>query len=154
MKQEERSPLGFYTIGIAALFLAGFFLLVVFGAQSDRNTVSGQNDNMRSRALLSYFSTTVKGYDTAGAVSVRDSDYGQVLVIEDGGSGYGLRIYQYQGSLVEDYASLASALSPEEAQVIGETATFALRFQRDDLLSIETDVGNVLLHLRSEGGGT
>ena len=109
---------------------------------------------MRSRALLSYFSTTVKGYDTAGAVSVRDSDYGQVLVIEDGGSGYGLRIYQYQGSLVEDYASLASALSPEEAQVIGETATFALCFQRDDLLSSETDVGNVLRHLRSEGDGT
>ena len=53
MKEDNRSPLGLYTIGIAALFLAGFFLLVVFGAQSYRNTVAGQNGNMRSRALLS-----------------------------------------------------------------------------------------------------
>ena len=46
MKKEHRSPIGLYTIGVAALFLAGFFLLVVFGAQSYRNTVAGQNGNM------------------------------------------------------------------------------------------------------------
>ena len=72
MKREGSSPLGLYTIGIAALFLAGFFLLVVFGAGSYRNTVSAQNDNMASRALLSYLSTTVKGHDSAGAVRVEE----------------------------------------------------------------------------------
>ena len=52
VKKEGSSPLGF-SIGIVALFLAGFILLVVFGAQSYRDTVSGQNDNMilRSKGL-------------------------------------------------------------------------------------------------------
>lgn len=100
MKEERQSPLGVYTIGIAALFLAGFFLLVVFGAQCYRNTVAEQNENMHSRALLSYLSTTVKGYDSAASVRIQDSEYGQVLVISEAGSGYALRIYRYEGNLV------------------------------------------------------
>ena len=72
MRKERHFSLGFYTIGVAALFLAGFFLLVVFGAQSYRNTVKGQNGNMQSRALQSYLSTTVKAYDAADAVSLTE----------------------------------------------------------------------------------
>ncbi len=152
MKRENSSPLGLYTVGIAALFLAGFFLLVVFGAQSYRSTVSGQNRNMHSRALLSYLSTTVKASDSAGAVSVLDHpEYGQVLCLEDGDSGYALRIYRHDGMLLEDYAEDIAELRPEDAQRIGETATFAV--SRDGgLLKLETDAGTVRLHLRSEGG--
>ena len=80
MRKEHHSSIGLFTIGITALFLAGFFLLVVFGAQSYRNTVAGQNGNMQSRALLSYLSTTVKGYDAADAVLLtEDPEVGQVL---------------------------------------------------------------------------
>ena len=154
MKEENRSPLGLYTIGIAALFLAGFFLLVVFGAQSYRNTVAGQNGNMRSRALLSYFSTTVKGYDASGAVTLRDDpDVGRVLVLADGDSGYALRIYRQDGAILEDYAALDAQLRPEEAQRIGETERFEAELTSGDQLRITTDAGSVLLHLRSGEGG-
>ena len=79
MRKEHHSRIGLFTIGITALFLAGFFLLVVFGAQSYRNTVAGQNGNMQSRALLSYLSTTVKGYDAADAILVTEEpEVGQV----------------------------------------------------------------------------
>ena len=40
MNTSRSSPLGLYVIGIAALFLAGFLMLVIFGAQTYRNTVS------------------------------------------------------------------------------------------------------------------
>ena len=93
MKRDGHAGLGLYTIGIAALFLAGFLLLVVFGAQSYRNTVDGQNRNMHSRALLSYLSTTVKAYDAGGALRIdEDKEVGKVLVLSEGGSGYALRI--------------------------------------------------------------
>lgn len=153
MKQSERSPLGFYTIGIAALFLAGFFLLVLFGAQTYRNAVRSQNDNYQTRSLLSYLSTCVRANDTAGGVQVRDSEFGQVLVVADGDSGYALRIYRYQGNLVEDFAALDAALSPENAQVIGETEIFEISSLTDGLLSVTTDAGRVLLGLRCEEGG-
>ena len=121
MRKERHFSLGFYTIGVAALFLAGFFLLVVFGAQSYRNTVKGQNGNMQSRALLSYLSTTVKAYDAADAVSLTEEpEVGQVLALADGSSGYALRIYRKDGMLLEDYADRSlwkngDALRPEDA---------------------------------------
>ena len=150
MKEQKSSPLGLYTIGIAALFLAGFFLLVVFGAQSYRNTVAGQNDNMHSRALLSYLSTTVKAYDAADAVSLpEDPELGRVLVLADGNSGYALRIYHRDGMLLEDYAAVDAALRPEEAQTLGETSHFDAAKLPGNLLRLETDAGSVLVHLRS-----
>lgn len=152
MRQSERSPLGLVTIGIAALFLAGFFLLVVLGAQSYRNTVAGQNENMHSRALLSYIATCVKANDSRGAVSVEESEYGPVLRVLDGSSGYALRIYRKDGILLEDYAPGATPLRPEDAQSIGPAERFDPSLQGNGILTVETDAGRVLLHLRSEEG--
>ena len=152
MRKEKGSPIGLFTIGIAALFLAGFFLLVVFGAQSYLGTVNRQNGNMRSRALLSYLSTTVKAYDAAEAVSLdEDPELGRVLVLKDGGSGYALRIYHRDGVLLEDYAAVSAELRPEEAQRLGETERFEAEHLPDGLLRLETDAGSALLHLRCGG---
>jgi len=153
VKNRERSPLAFYTIGIAALFLAGFFLLVVFGAQTYRNTVAGQTGNNQTRGLISYLSTCVKGGDTAGGVYVEETLYGQVLVIADGDSGYGLRIYQNEGNLLEDYAALDAPLAVDHAQVIGQTSVFEIQGDPSELLMVTTDAGKVLLHTRSGEGG-
>lgn len=151
MNKTDRSPLGLYMIGIAALFLAGFFLLVVFGAQSYRNAVSGQTGNMHTRALLSYLSTCVKANDEADGVSVTESEDGQVLVVADGTTGYALRIYRHDGALLEDYAKIDAPLAPDAAQVIGATEVFEAELE-DDLLYVTTDAGHVMLRLRSEGG--
>ena len=150
MKKENRSPIGLYTIGIAALFLAGFFLLVVFGAQSYRNTVAIQNGNMKTRALLSWLSTEAKANDTENAVTLmEDDEVGQVLVLADGSSGYALRIYRKDGMLLEDYAAADAPLRPEEAQSIGETARFEAKLLPGRVLKLTTDAGSALLHLRS-----
>ena len=154
MRKERHFSLGFYTVGVAALFLAGFFLLVVFGAQSYRNTVKGQNGNMQSRALLSYLSTAVKAYDAADAVSLTEEpEVGQVLALADGSSGYALRIYRKDGMLLEDYASADAALNPEEAQRLGMTERFEAEKLPGNLLKLRTDAGSVLLHLRSGRDG-
>lgn len=150
MKRSSRSYLGIYTTGVAALFLAGFFLLVVFGAQSYRRTVSSQTENNRDRALLSYFETCISGNDTRGAVHLRDSEYGQVLEISDGSAGYGLRIYAFEGKLYETYALLGSALTPGSDIAIGDTELFQAEFLREDLLQVTTDAGSTLIRLRSE----
>ena len=153
MRQTDKSPLGFYTIGIAALFLAGFFLLVVFGAKSYRDTADGQSHNMQSRALLSYLATSVKTNDNRGAVSVEDTAEGTVLVISDGDTGFALRIYCHEGFLVEDYAAQSSPLRPKNGQKIGQTAQFSVETLPGGVLRMTTAAGQVLLHLRSEEGG-
>ena len=159
MNKKGSSPFGHYMIGIAALFLAGFFLLVVFGAQSYRDTVSGQQDSMSARALSAYLATILKDNDRAGAVTVReDTSVGQVLIIGDedlshaeSARVYAQRIYLSDGALVEDYALLDAPLSPDEAQVIGETDTFLVS-KEGGRLTIRTDAGQITVFLRSEGG--
>ncbi len=139
-------------IGIAALFLAGFFLLVVFGAQSYRGTVAARSGNMDSRALTAYLSTVAKANDREGAVTLRrDPAYGDVLVIADGDSGYATHLFRADGMLMEDYCPLGDALSPERAQPIAETDRFAIS-SGGGLLIVDTDAGRVLIHQRSGEG--
>lgn len=144
MKQQEKSPLGLYTIGIAALFLGGFMLLVVFGAITYQNTVSYQETNNRTRALLSYFVTSVQ---SNGKVTVKEGDNGQELVIADGNTGYGMHIYQYEGNLLEEYKEIHADLNPVNANVIGKTGLFQIEKIEDDALRIYTDAGNIIIHI-------
>ena len=152
MKRSFRPFPGLYAIGVAALFLAGFFLLVVFGAQTYRKTVAVQAENNKNRALLSYFATCISANDCNGAVSVRDSGYGPVLSIPDGNSGYGLQIYCQDGKLMETYTRRTMDPDPENDTVIGQTQVFRAELLQDDLLRITTDAGSTLIRMRSEGG--
>jgi len=153
MQQRERSPLGGYMIGIAALFLAGFLLLVIFGAGIYRHISAGQRENYTTRSLASYISTCVKANDTAGGVRKESSPYGDVLVVTEGSTGYAFRIYRYEGELVEDFARAEAPLAPESAQVIGATELYTVEYAAEDLLAVTTDAGRTMIHLRSQGGG-
>ncbi len=153
MKRNGNSPLGLYTLGIAALFLAGFLLLVTFGARTYRDAAAAQAENNRVRAMLSYLSACVKSSDSAGRVRVEDGEDGPVLVVGDG-SGYALHIYRYGGNLVENYSAEDGALRPDWANVIGPTEVFRVEKPAEGLLRVTTDAGDVLLRLRSgEGQG-
>lgn len=148
MKKSGSSPVGFYTMGVACLFLAVFFLIVIFGARTYRSIVTGQAGNNETRALLSYLATCMKANDTEGAVDVYEEDGVTVLSIADGSSGYGLRIYQHQNTLLEEYGRLGEALDPGSAQVIGETAVFRVEEVAGHTYAVTTDEGMVLFHAR------
>ncbi len=141
---------GIYTMAVAGIFLAGFFLMVIFGAQTYGSIVAEQTENNQERALLSYISTCVRMNDTEGAVSIAKEAGEPVLVIGDGESGYALRIYRYGDCLVEDYGQVDGELSPDMAQVIGETSIFQVEELGNDIYAVTTDAGRVLFGLRSK----
>ncbi|MBQ6465832.1 MAG: DUF4860 domain-containing protein [Oscillospiraceae bacterium] len=149
MKQKRTNPILPFALGVMALFLAGFLLLVVFGARSYRDVVDSQYDNMDDRGLTAYLAASVKANDSRGAVSVRDSEYGTVLVVTDRESGYALRFYRYEGQLVEDFARAEQPLAPEEAQAIAPTESFRASLSPEGFLELSTDAGRTLLSLRS-----
>jgi hypothetical protein len=151
-KDKKTSPLGLYSIGIAALFLIGFFLLVVFGAQNYRNAVSAQHANDDSRVLLSYVSTCLKSCDGTDCVEIRQGDGSSVLVIADGDTGFASHLYLLDGHLVEEYSETGAPLDPENAEVIGETGVFLVEEVQDGLLAVTTDAGRSYVYVRSEGG--
>ena len=154
MKKSRSSPLGLYVIGIAALFLAGLLMLVIFGAQTYQDTVRVQNDNNRFRASLSYITATVRAYDGAGAVSITDMVLNdgtgtQVLTLLDGDTGFAQRIYCSDGKLMEEYARAGAALQPDAGNAVGETTTFEADID-GSILRVRTDEGEVLIHLRAQ----
>lgn len=149
MKRSSGNPLSLYTLGIVTLFLAGFLLLVIFGARSYQNTLSDQNEKIQSRTLLAYLSTTIRAHDEAESISVSNQEDRTVLTLSDGTTGYEFRIYQRDGKLLEEYTSKESPLNAEQAQLIGETEVFQITFEQPDQMIIETDEGRVNLHLRS-----
>ena len=153
MKHRDSSPVGYYMIGIMALFMAGFLIMVVIGADSYQRTAGGQNGNMKTRAVLSYLVTCAKSNDTAGAFRVENQEGRQVLVMKDADTGYDLRIYLHEGKLVEDFAKAGSALRPEDASEIAATDTFEITELPGRVLSVRTDEGKVLLHMRSREVG-
>ena len=152
MKKRSSSPIGLYTMGIAALFFAGFLSLVLFGAETYKDAAGRQLENDAARALVSYLPTCVRGNDRAGCITTADSEYGQVLEIADG-YGYAIYIYKHDGQLLEEYRARGIDselyLDPEAANVIGKTDIFTVETASENTLRITTSAGNVLVHLRS-----
>ena len=208
MRHHNRSLLGMYTIGIAALFLVGFLLLVVFGAGSYRGTVDAREQHSQQRALLSYIATSVQqtelghvhveslsapagnsgaaATDTAGTTGNTDNTAtdaagttgntdnteadidndgvnaedqhagsgtaaGQMLVLDDGDTGFVTRIYLADGQLIEEYRNASTKPDPTQGRVIGTTSTFAIDAVADGLLRVKTDEGQILVYI-GEGG--
>ena len=148
LKHGGKIPILLLSVGLASLCLLVFLLLVTFGARSYRNVVDSQYDNMDGRALGAYLAASIKANDSAGALRVDHSEYGNVLVVTDAESGYALRYYLYNGQLAEDLARIGSPLDPEDAQMIGPTGTFSVEYV-EGLLTVTTDAGRTLLYSRS-----
>ena len=148
MQQSGKNPILLLSVGVVALFLTGFLLLVAFGANSYRDVVDSQYGNMDERALTAYLAASIKANDSLGAVTVSDSEYGQVLTVTDEASGYALRYYRCDGRLVEDFARADAPLAPGEAQPIAVTERFAVERGEDGWLAVTTDGGRTLLQLR------
>ncbi len=146
MKRSGSNTSQYLSVGVAALFLTGFLLLVVFGARSYRGIVESQYGNMDGRSLTAYIVSSVKANDTRGAVGVEESEYGQVLTVTDGDSGYAMRYYRYNGQLVEDFARAGAPLAPGDSQAIAPTDVFTVESD-GGLLIVTTDAGRTLLYL-------
>lgn len=154
--REKTSPLGYYTIGIAALFLLGFLLLIVFGAQVYQATVTNQDQNNQTRALRSYLVTCVRSAaaedvelrDEAGTEGVES----EILVIRDSGTDYGLQIFLHDGQLKEVYGRLDQAPDPETAQSIAATPAFDVEQISEEVFAVTTGAGRTLLHVGGAAG--
>ena len=152
--REKTSPLGYYTIGIAALFLLGFLLLIIFGAQVYQDTVANQDQNDTTRALRSYLVTCTRSA-SADDVELKDGGAdidGQILVIRDSGTDYGLQVFLQDGQLMEVYGRLGEDPDPASAQPIAATQVFEVEQIAEGAFAVTTDEGRTLLHVRAAAG--
>ena len=150
MKPNETKRSGFSTVIVTVFFLACFLAMILFGTSVYRDIAGGHKDNTRRRSVLSYLLTVSRMNESD--IHVGDGKYGTMLVIEDGDTGYVMRIYQYEGQLVEDYGKPDGPLYPDAADRIAETDRFEITEVKEDLLHIHTSEGSVFLHTGGKGG--
>lgn len=148
-KNRDGSIQEYYTLGITALFLLGFLLLVTFGAKIYQNSVGYQNHNNETRSLLSYLLTSAKA-NVNGDITVQHNADGDVLVIPDGDTGFATYITQDEGWLKEVYAPEGRPFSMTAANQIGRTGLFEIE-EKGDVIYIRTDEGRVVIHAAPRG---
>lgn len=142
----------FYTMGIIILFIGGFLALTVFGATSYRNMMLSNKANDSKRRILAYLNTSLT-QERCRSVRIDRGSEGDILVIEDGDTGYADRIYVHEGKLVEDYGESQGPLIPEDAIAIGDTSSFDARISDDGIIYISTDAGLVRVALYGREAG-
>ena len=134
---------------MTAVFMVGFLLLVIFGTGIYRNITNTREEANLSRTLSSYLHTASKMNEVGIEIDTIEGQ--KVLVIADGDTGFGNRIYLNEGYLVEDYGMLGDGLNRNSALKIAETSIFELEEISDTLIRATTDDGDVFL-TRMKGG--
>lgn len=96
----------------------------------------------------------VRFADSAYAVAVGEGPEGPALVLSEGGtnSAHETRLYQYRGKLMEEYATVGSAYTPERATPLMDNMRFQFSYE-DGLLTVITDAGETKVALHSAIGG-
>ena len=123
-------------------------ILVVFGAVSYGRSVDIRDANNNKRAVLSYVTTAIRS-SAADDVFLTERDGIEILVIDDGNSGFERQIYLHNGKIKESYLRSGSSPKPDDAITIGETSVFDMEFIKEDLLEIRTDIGTSYVHVMS-----
>lgn len=150
MKKSRNNFSELSIIGITAFFLGCFFLLIIFGTGIYADIVDSQSANIYERSLSSYL-LTVSKMSESKIIYEDNSEVGQMLLIEDEDTGYGNRIYLYDGYLVEDYGQIGGKLFPKNAIKIAENNTFIIEKISERLLKITTDSGDVYISVKING---
>ena len=150
MRKSRKNLSELSIIGITAFFLGCFFLLIIFGTGIYASIVDSQSANNYERSLSSYL-LTVSKMSESKITCKNDTEVGPMLLIEDEDTGYGNRIYLYDGYLVEDYGQISGKLFPKSAIRIAENSTFIIEKVSDRLFKITTDSGDVYISLKNNG---
>ncbi|MCI2046793.1 MAG: DUF4860 domain-containing protein [Faecalibacterium sp.] len=147
MKQNHRlwSALALYMMMAAALLM-----VALLGARLYRSVTDAQQENDRMRATLAYVQSRVAAADAADGVVLADGPEGKALQLATTDSQYVVRIYLYQGNLVEETALVGSSFAPSSAQTIAACTNFDVTFAQGGVLAVTADGRTAYAAVRSK----
>lgn len=144
-----------FTIILLAVFFIVLMTGLAVGVAMYQTVANNQLDTNAARMQAGLLASNVRVNDTANAVGVGNGPEGRALVLTertDDGSAYEMRIYLYQGNIVQEYSVAGSAYTPERAQPLIASTAFDFELH-GNLLVIRTDQGATNVALRSYQGG-
>lgn len=143
-----------FTALLFALFILALLIAIMVGTSLYRALVDVRDQADTSRLATGLIANSVRAADAVDAVGAGQGPEGSSLVLTERleNGTFETRIYEYQGSIVEEYALADAAYTPDKASHIVDSEHFSFDYDHG-LLTVETDNGTVQVALRSAMGG-
>ena len=156
-KQPTRRKLNarVFTVVLLAVFFVVLMTGLAAGVAMYQAVANNQIDTNAARMQAGLLASNVHVNDTANAIGTGNGPEGRALVLTGhaaDGDAYEMRIYLYQGNIVQEYSIAGSAYTPERAQPLIASSTFDFELH-GNLLILFTDQGATNIALRSYQGG-
>ena len=155
-KLPEKKRLGAHTFTIALLTV--FFVVLMTGLAAGvsmyQAVANNQMDTNQARMQAGLLASSVHANDVADSIGSGEGPEGRSLVLFQGtdSGSYEMRIYLYQGYIVQEYSVSGAEYTPARAQPLIRSSSFDFE-QHGNLLVIFTDQGATNVALRSSQGG-
>lgn len=127
-----------YTLLILALLI-----LVMAGVLLYRHIETTRRENSARRTAYSYLQTKVAGYEGTEGVALRDIDGVTCLCLPEGASGIEVRVFLWNGSLMEHTVKKEAPLAPDKAAKVCDLEKLAFRWEGQNLLVADLGFGTV-----------
>ena len=144
-----------YTVILLAVFFVVMMGGLAAGVSMYQSVANNQIDTNMARMQSGLLASNIHANDSMNALGTGNGPEGRALVLskEDAdGQKYEVRLYLYQGHIVQEYSVAGAAYTPERAQPLLPSTTFDFELL-GDLLIIHTDQGATNIALRSRQGG-
>ena len=152
--ERKRSSARLFTVLLMAVFFIALMGGLAAGASiySSVSSVKSYTDDVHVQAGL--MANTVHVNDAVLSVEQGEGPEGPALVLVEAleTGTFETRVYQYQGTIMQEYAFAGRPYNPENATPLFKSDAFAFSFD-GELLTITTDQGTLDVALRSEQGG-
>ena len=155
-KAPEKKTSGtlYFTVALLVVFFVVLMTGLASGVAMYQAVANNQIDTNNARMQAGLIASNIHANDTANSIGTGEGPEGRALVLTNkiGESAYEMRIYLYEGQIVQEYSVAGSEYTPGRAQPLIESATFDFE-QYGNLLVIKTDQGATNVALRSYQGG-
>lgn len=129
---------GVFVFVLLGLFALMSTLLVLFGAQMYRGTVTHSESNNTNRVLTSYVRSMIRAEDAQDAISIEEMDGVSTIAMREyiGDIEYITRIYGYDGALYEQFTAADRPFKAVNGTKIIEISSFTPKLE-NGLLTVE-----------------
>ena len=153
--QNSGKSIRVFTVVLLAVFFVVLMTGLAAGVAMYQAVANNQLDTNAARMQSGLLASNIHANDSVNALGTGNGPEGRSLVLtkEDAeGQKYEMRLYLYEGHIVQEYSITGSAYTPERAQPLLASNTFDFELF-GNLLVIHTDQGATNVALRSYQGG-
>lgn len=154
-KDDRKSSSRVFTVVLLAFFFVVLMTGLAAGVAMYQAVATNQLQTNAARMQAGLLTSNVHVNDTANAIGVGNGPEGRALVLTEqsvDGDKYEMRIYLYQGKIVQEYSIAGAAYTPDRAQPLLDSTSFDFEMH-GSLLVLHTDQGSTNVTLRSYQGG-